>query len=79
MITKEQALTLNEFWLEITNPRHKRFGQRARFRRNGKTQTWKTRPNDFKVPVKYGLYEFDYVTNENANLWFDKENDNASN
>lgn len=24
-------------------------------RRNGKTQTWKTRPDDFSIPVKYGF------------------------
>lgn len=24
-------------------------------RRNGQTQTWKTRPNDFRVPVKAGF------------------------
>lgn len=24
-------------------------------RRNGRTQTWKTRPNDFRTPMKYGL------------------------
>jgi hypothetical protein len=25
------------------------------WRRNGATQTWKTRPGEFRVPVKYGL------------------------
>lgn len=24
---------------------------------NGKPQTWKTRPNDVRVPMKYGMYE----------------------
>lgn len=24
-------------------------------RRNGKTKTWKTRPNDYRVPIKCGL------------------------
>ncbi len=28
---------------------------------NGSPKTWKTRPNDVKVPVKYGLYEYSYV------------------
>ena len=26
------------------------------WRRNGKTQTWKTRPNEFRVPVKCRIY-----------------------
>lgn len=31
------------------------------FRVSGKPKTWKTRPNDVKVPVKYGLYENAYL------------------
>jgi hypothetical protein len=31
------------------------------FRVSGKPKTWKTRPNDVKVPVKYGLYENAYI------------------
>lgn len=26
-------------------------------RRSGKVKTWKTRPHDYRIPVKYGLYE----------------------
>jgi hypothetical protein len=29
---------------------------------NGKPQTWKTRPNQVKIPYKYGLYEYGYIT-----------------
>jgi hypothetical protein len=28
---------------------------------NGKPKTWKTRLNDIKVPLKYGLYEYAYA------------------
>jgi hypothetical protein len=28
---------------------------------NGSPQTWKTRPNDVKVPVKYGMRECGYI------------------
>ena len=31
------------------------------FRVSGKVQTWKTRPNDVKVPVKYGMYDNAYI------------------
>lgn len=40
-----------------------------RCRVNGKTKVWKTRPDDFKVPVKYGLKDCFYITPENANQW----------
>lgn len=38
-------------------------------KRNGKTQLWKTRPQDFKIPVKYGLYEYGYIDQDNAQDW----------
>lgn len=66
MVTKEQALTENRFKFKISNPRHKSYGEYRSCRRNGKTKTWKTRPDEFKVPVKYGLYEYFYITHENA-------------
>lgn len=63
MITKEQAMNANSFiCLDVNNAD----GTPARLRRNGKTKTWKTRPNDFMVPVKYGLYGHTYITHENA-------------
>jgi hypothetical protein len=32
------------------------------WRRNGKTQTWKTRPEDFRTPIKFGLYRTSQLT-----------------
>ena len=34
---------------------------RIRVHRNGKTKTWKTRPQEFKIPVKYGLRQCFYI------------------
>lgn len=34
-------------------------------RRNGKTQVWKTRPNEFRIPIKYGFRSFGAVTHDN--------------
>ena len=39
------------------------------WRRNGKTKLWKTRPDDFRVPIKYGLREYSYITPENVHLF----------
>jgi len=36
------------------------------WRANGQLKTWKTRPDDFKLPIKYGLRECWYLTNDNA-------------
>ena len=37
-----------------------------RWRVNGKVKTWVTRPNEVRVPVKHGLYAYDYVTQDNV-------------
>lgn len=31
------------------------------WRRNGATQTWKTRPGEFRIPVKYGMRNYGYL------------------
>ena len=36
---------------------------------NGQCKTWKTRPDDFRLPVKHGLYECFYITPSNADDW----------
>lgn len=58
MVTKEQAIIEAEF-------HHEPSGNR-RYRRNGATKTWVTRPLEFRVPVKFGLYEYGYLTELNA-------------
>lgn len=35
---------------------------------NGAVKTWKTRPNDCKMPYKYGMYEYGYVEFVNGEL-----------
>lgn len=43
-------------------------GSPMSYRRNGKTQLWKTRPDDFRIPVKRGLYEYGEITPHNMDL-----------
>jgi len=40
-----------------------------RWRRNGKTKTWKTRPSQFSIPIKHGLYNHGYIDQTNAQLF----------
>jgi hypothetical protein len=46
-------------------------GTAARCRVNGKCKTWKTRPEDFQLPVKHGLRDCFYITPHNAAEWSD--------
>lgn len=34
-------------------------------RRNGKTQTWKTRPDHFRIPIKMGLKSYGQIDQDN--------------
>ena len=67
-VTKQNAITANEFFsTHLTNKDKNKTPLKVR--RTGKTQTWKTRPDEFKIPVKYGLYESTYITHNNAHEW----------
>ena len=45
--------------------------KRFNVRRTGKTKLWKTRPTEFRIPVKFGLYESGYITHANWQGWHD--------
>lgn len=64
-VSKEQAMSVDRFHANATCHPHKTY----KWRRNGKTQTWKTRPGDFRVPVKFGLYSYSAITQDNADQW----------
>ena len=66
MITKEQALTARQFeHVTVKNAD----GTPLRCRANGKCQVWKTRPQDFKLPVKHGLKDYFYIEPTNGHEW----------
>ena len=44
-------------------------GTPLRCRVNGQCKVWKTRPDDFRLPVKHGLYQCFYITPANAAEW----------
>lgn len=67
MLTKSQALTCPpEIWHKT---KHNADGSPLRCRSNGKCRTWKTRPEGFRLPVKYGLRTCFYITEQNAHEW----------
>lgn len=65
MVTKEQALT-EKYFLQTTDGNGKLLAKPIRWRANGKCKTWKTRPDDFSLPVKHGLRAYGYLTHDNA-------------
>lgn len=68
MITREQALQLKHGDILYHIAHVNADGSPARWRVTGKVQTWKTRPDHFKIPVKNGLRHYSYVTHDEAHL-----------
>jgi hypothetical protein len=60
-ITRHEALTADRFHED-----HEPAGKVYEWRRNGATQTWKTRPEQFRVPVKYGMRSYSQITETDA-------------
>lgn len=66
MVTIEQAQTARHFEsVSVKNAD----GTPLRARANGKCRIWKTRPGEFSLPVKHGLYQYFYITHETAQYW----------
>jgi hypothetical protein len=69
MLTKTQATNLRHGEIlhhrQLTNAD----GTPLRARVNGRCKTWKTRPTEFQLPVKYGLKQCFYITENNADEW----------
>jgi hypothetical protein len=36
---------------------------------NGRVKTWKTRPNDCRIPYKYGMYDYGHITFMNGHIF----------
>lgn len=66
MITVSQAKKLRHGQTVYLKDHWDSSGEASRARVSGKVQLWKTRPSDFKVPVKRGLYDSGYITPANA-------------
>lgn len=60
-ISKHDAQTCDRF-----HENHEPAGKIYEWRGNGACQTWVTRPDEFRRPVKYGLRGYDAITHLNA-------------
>lgn len=69
-LTKAEAMTADTFHLSESCHAEVHVGPRGGitvgrtevYRRSGQTQTWKTRPNDYSIPVKWGMYQSFRIT-----------------
>jgi len=75
MITLEQAKNLKhgDILYHVTNRNYD--GSPQRWRVNGKVKTWKRSPEKVQVPIKYGLYSYDYLDEYSLDLVCLREED----
>lgn len=66
-ITAINALTAQHFYHRKL--KYKTRNEPIMARRNGRTKTWVTRPGEFRIPVKYGMYDTFYIDHTNAHEW----------
>lgn len=73
MLTKDDALTAHHFHANgCTLIVGKRGGHNVnvtQYARNGATQTWKTRPTHFRIPVKHGMSGYGQIWHTDANYF----------
>ena len=69
MLTKEECINAyyRQTFYHISEKDSRGFPVQCRV--NGKCKTWKTRPNEFRLPVKYGLKQCFYITESNNQEW----------
>ena len=68
MITLEQAKAL-ENGQELWHTENKNADKTPqRWRVNGKVKIWKRNPGRVQVPLKHGLYSYDYLTERDLHL-----------
>lgn len=66
MITKQDAMNAKRFEHVLLKNAD---GTPLRARANGACKTWKTRPTEFKLPIKIGLYVYEYITHDECEQW----------
>lgn len=66
-VNQRTALDARYFWHKTHKLADKRTALRAY--RSGATKTWRTRPNEFRIPIKFNMYRSGYITDRNAHEW----------
>jgi hypothetical protein len=72
-INKDQAVSADVFHYgecaRTVGPRGGVTESVEQWRRNGQTKVWKTRPAEFRVPVKFGMRSYTHIDQGNAHLF----------
>ena len=69
MITLEQAKRLRPGDILYHKLHCNSDGTPQRWRVNGQVKRWKRQPDKIRVPLKHGLYAYDYLENNHLDLF----------
>jgi hypothetical protein len=69
MINKAQAVAAKHGDIFYHRSMRNADGTPLRVRVTGKCKTWAKKPEEFKLPVKYGLRDSSYITERNSIDW----------
>lgn len=67
-ITLEQAKSLKFGTVLYHRDNRNADGSAQRWRVNGAVKTWKRTPGRVQIPIKHGLYAYDYLTETDLDL-----------
>jgi len=69
MINKQQAMSAKHGDIFYHRTMRNADGTPMRVRVTGRCKTWKTRPDDFRLPVKHGMYDSGEIDIGNCDYW----------
>jgi hypothetical protein len=69
MITKAIAVASRHGQVFYHTQQRNADGSAKRCRVSGKCKVWVTRPDEFRLPVKHGMWDCFYITEVNAGEW----------
>ncbi len=72
-MTMQEALNLKPGDIVYQRGAYNADGTPRRWRVNGKVKTWKTQPSRIRVPLKHGLYTYDYMDETSLDKLFISE------
>ena len=72
IVDRSNCDLFNNFFYTVRKPDGKI--KTVSWRRNGKTKVWVTRPNEFRIPIKFGMgfgkSDYHYITEADCHLWW---------
>jgi hypothetical protein len=61
-LEEKKAMPYSHVFILCQNPRNPHYNKFLEVKVNGASKIWKRSPDKVRIPYKYGMYEFGYIT-----------------